>query len=81
VSPLGIVEVRNVIEHVGLGLGARPVGRARRSFDLQGGEEALHRRIVPDIASPAHTARDAVVGHEPLKQLTGVLAPTIRVMQ
>ena len=81
VPPLGVVEALDVIKHVGLGLSARAVGRARRAFGLQRGEEALHRRIVPDIARPAHTAGDAVVGQEPLERLTGILAPPIRVMQ
>ena len=81
VPPGGIVEALAVIEHVGLGLGARAVGRTRRAFDLQRGKEAFHRRIVPDIARPAHTAGDAVVGQEPLERLTGELASAIRVMQ
>ena len=79
--PPGIVEALDVIEHVGFGLGSRAVRLGRRAFGLQRGEEALHRRIVPDVAGPAHATDDAVVGQEPLEGLTGVLAPPIGVMQ
>ena len=74
-----ILEALDVIEHVGLGLDSRAEGRTRRAFNFQG--RALHRRIVPDVASPAHTAGNAVVGQGPLEWLTGVLASPIGVMQ
>ena len=38
-------------------------------------------RIVPDVARAAHRAGDAVVGHQPLELLAGVLAALIGVMQ
>ena len=50
-SPLGIIDALDVIEHVGLGLDSRAVRLARRAFGLQRGEEALHRCIVPDVAA------------------------------
>ena len=74
-----ILEALDVIEHVGLGLDSRAEGRTRRAFNFQG--RALHRRIVPEVASPAHTAGNAVVGQGPLEWLTGVLASPIGVMQ
>ena len=77
----GIVEALDVIEHVGLGLGSCAVHLRGRAFGLQRGEEALHHRIVPDVARPAHATGDAVVRQEPLERLTGVLAPSIGVMQ
>src|SRR5262249_57028551 len=40
-------------------------------------EEALHRGVVPNIARSAHRADDAMVGHEPLELLAGVLAAAI----
>ena len=55
-------------------LRAVPLGLQRR-------EEALHRRVVPDVAGSAHRAGDAVVGHQPLELLAGVLAALIRVVQ
>ena len=76
-----IVEALNVIEHIGLSLVPRPVGLARRSFGLQRGEEALHRRIVPAIARTAHGTGDAMIGHQALELLAGILAATVGVMQ
>ena len=78
--PFGIVEALDVIEYAGLGLGSRPVRLGRRAFGFQGGEDALHRRIVPDVAGPAHATDDAVVGQEPLEGLAGVLAAPTGVM-
>ncbi len=77
----GIVEALDVINHVGFGLVSRAVCLARRPFGLERGKEALHRGIVPNIASPAHATGHTVVGQEPLEELTGVLAAPTRVMQ
>ncbi len=79
--PPRIVEALDVIKHIGLGLGSCTVHLRGRAFGLQRGEEALHHRIVPDIACPTHAAGDPVVGQEPLEGLTGILAPAIGVMQ
>jgi len=76
-----VVEAFDVVEHVSLGFVPCPIGLARRSFGFQRGEEALHRRVVPDVARTAHRADDAVIGHQPLELLAGVLAATIGVMQ
>jgi hypothetical protein len=76
-----IIEAFNIVEHIGLGFVARPIGFARRAFGLQRGEEALHRCIVPDIAGAAHGADDAMIGHQLLELLAGVLAATVGVMQ
>src|SRR3954464_5806760 len=48
---------------------------------LQGGEEALHRRVVPAVGEPAHAAGDPVPGQEELVVLAGVLAAPIGVGQ
>ena len=77
----GIIEALNVVEYVGLGLDSRTVRLGCRAFSLQRGEDALYRRIVPDVAGPVHATGDAVVSQEPLEGLTGVLASPIRVMQ
>src|SRR5476649_2015876 len=58
----------------------RYVLRAVRSV-LSEEEEALHRGIVPDVAGATHAAGDAVIDHQPLELLAGVLAAAIRVMQ
>jgi hypothetical protein len=47
---------------------------------VQRREEALHRCIVPDVARTAHRTDDAVIGHQPLELLAGVLAAAIGVM-
>ena len=65
--PLWIVEAFDVVEYVGLGLVASAIGLARCPFGLQRREEALHCRIVPHVARPAHAADYAVVGQEALK--------------
>ena len=79
--PPGIIEALDVIKHVGFRLVTRAVRLVRRPFGLERGKEALHRGIVPAVAGSAHTTGHAVVGQEPLEWLTGVLAPSIGVMQ
>jgi len=44
-----IVEALNIIEDVGLGVIPRSVHSARSPLGLQRREEALHRRVVPDV--------------------------------
>ena len=75
VPPPRIVEALDVIEHIGLGLRARVVHFGGRAFGLQRGEEALHHRILPDIACPAPATGDAVVGQESLDRRTRILLP------
>ena len=41
------------------------------TLGLQRREEALHRRIVPDVAGSAHAANDAAVGHQALELFAG----------
>src|SRR5690606_37649617 len=57
--------------------GQNHTSRWTRSMGVDHGlkrrEEALHRGIVPDVARPAHRAGDAVIGHQALELLTGVL--------
>jgi hypothetical protein len=48
---------------------------------LQRREEALHRCIVPDVARTAHRTDDAVIGHQLLELLAGVLAAAVGIMQ
>ena len=78
---LGIVEAFDIIKHIRFCLVSRAISFVRRSFSFQREEEALHRGIVPAVAGLAHATGHAVVGQEPLKGLTGVLAPQIGVMQ
>ena len=78
---LGIIEALDVIEHIGSGLVSCAVRLGRRAFGLERGDEALHCRIVPDVAGSAHTTGDAVISEESLEGLTGVLAASIGVMQ
>src|SRR5580700_2828864 len=59
-SAFSIVEAFDVVEHVSLGFVTCPIRFACRAFGLQRGEEALHRRIVPNVARTAHRADDTV---------------------
>ena len=61
-APTQIVEPFDVIEHVGPGLVARSVDLVGGALGLERGEEAFHRRVVPDIAAERERARDAVFG-------------------
>ena len=61
--------VEALVEHVVSGFIPCPIKLPRRSFGLQRREEALHRRIVRDVAGAAHRTDDAVVGHQPLELL------------
>ena len=49
-----IVEALDVIEHISLGLFSAPVRLAIDALGFKRREEALHRRVVPDIARAAH---------------------------
>ena len=80
-APLRVVEKFNVVEHVGAGLIAGSVDLACRAFGFQRREEAFHGGIVPDVARAAHAAGDAIIGHELLERLAGVLAALVRVVQ
>lgn len=42
------------------------------ALGLQQGKEALHRRIVPNVAGTAHRADDAVIGHQLLELFSGI---------
>ncbi len=76
-----IVEALDIVEYICLGVIARAVGFTPDPLGLQRGEEALHRRVVPDVARPAHRACHAVVGHQPLELLARILAALVRVVQ
>src|SRR2546421_524343 len=59
-----IVEALDVVEYISSRLVAGPVRFAPHAFGLQRREEALHLRIVPDVAGTAHRTDDAVIGHQ-----------------
>src|SRR5438046_7694002 len=58
-----------------------PVRFAPCALGLQRREEAIQRGIVPDVARTAHRTDDAVIGHQLLELLAGVLAATVGMMQ
>lgn len=72
-----VVEPLNIIEDIGLGLVPGAIDFANDALGL----EAFHRGIVPNVSRAAHAADDAVVSHQLLELLAGILAPLIRVMQ
>lgn len=76
-----IVELLNIVEHIYLGLVPGSIVLERRAFGFERGEEALHRRVVPDVAGSAHAAYDAVVSRQPPELLSAVLAPLVGVVQ
>src|SRR5713226_6880913 len=51
VSAQRVVKSLDIVEHTGPRPVSAPVGLASGPFSLQRGEEALHRRVVPDIAA------------------------------
>ena len=72
-SSFRVVEALYVVEHIRPGVVPGSLGLASRPFGFERGEEALHRRIIPDVARPAHRAGDAMIGHQPLELLGAVL--------
>ena len=50
VTASGIVEALDIVEHIGPGLIACPIDLTPDALDLERGEEALHRGIVPAVA-------------------------------
>ena len=76
-TPGRVVEALDVVEHICSGLVPDEIDFALGALGFQRREEALHRRVVPDIAGSAHAANDAAVGHQALELLAGVLAAPI----
>src|SRR5438132_13362669 len=75
-----IVEALDVVEYISSRLVSGAVRFASYALGLQRREEALHRGIVPDVARTAHRTDDAVIGHQLLELLAGVLAATVGMM-
>src|SRR6478609_4714395 len=74
-----VVERLDVLEDARLRLVAGGVVLVVNQFLLERCEEALHRRIIPAVPTPAHAARDPLLREPTPVVLAGVLAPTIRV--
>ena len=68
-----VVEALDVVEHIGTGLPSCAVHLPGRALGLEGAEEALHGRVVPDLTGPAHAASDALFIQQLLEVLAGVL--------
>jgi hypothetical protein len=49
-----VVKPFDAVEHIGSCLVSGSVDLVGGAFDFERGEKALHRRIVPNIAGPAH---------------------------
>ena len=71
----GVVPAFDELEdgHARLGLG--PERPAVEQLAFEGGEEALHRCVIPAVAGTAHRAGYAVIGHQTLELIAGVVAP------
>ena len=75
-----IVEPLGVIEHISFTMVPGRVDLFTHSFSFQAREAALHRRVVPDVARPAHATRTAMVGKQALELLAGVRATLVRMV-
>ena len=80
VQTLTIVPTFDVDEDGGASLGTRVKG-CLSTFGFERAEKAFHGSIVETIADPAHADLAVIDGQGVLKQVTGVLATLIRVMQ
>src|SRR3954447_1539598 len=76
-SPDPVEEDLDVLEEARPGLLSRREDLAASQLLLQAREEALHRRVIPAIAPPAHAAHDPVTAQEPLVMLAGILAAPV----
>jgi hypothetical protein len=81
VTPPWIIEALDIVRHVGAGLIACAIDLSLDALGLERGEEALHCRVVPAVAGPAHGVGDAVIGLQPLDAILSVLAALIGVAQ
>src|SRR5829696_654981 len=72
-----VVERLDVLEDARLRLGAGGVVLVVNQFLLQAREEALHRRVVPAVPTPAHAALDPLLAQPTPVVLARVLAPAI----
>ena len=68
-----VVEPFDVIKHIGTCLPSGLIDFPGCAFSLERTEEALHSRFIPDLASSAHAACDALFLEQLLKVLAGVL--------
>ena len=69
-APGGVVEAFDGVEQVCLRLCPRAVDFLADPLGFERGEEAFHGGIIP----AANRAGDAIVGHQALELLTGILA-------
>ena len=61
-TALWIVETLDAVKDICHGFSSRFVNPPSiDSFDLQGREDALHGRVVPDLSSAAHVAVDSTL--------------------
>jgi hypothetical protein len=79
--PSLIVEPLHVIERQCARLVAGGVHPAVGALDFERGEEALHGRVVPDVALATHGAGDVVRREQALERLARVPAALVGVMQ
>ena len=76
-----VVEQLDVIKHICTCLLSGSIDLPSCAFRLERTEKALHSRVIPDLASPAHAACDALFLEQLLEVLAGVLATLVRVVQ
>src|SRR5437588_11846849 len=76
-----VVEPFDVIEDVRASFVSCAIPAAIHALNLERGEEAFHRRIVPAITATAHAATNAMLSQQSLELLRRVLAALIGMMQ
>lgn len=74
-----VIEALDPIHDVQTSLGPSVIAYLVDALDLQGFEEAFHRRVVPGVALPAHRHRDPEVRRQPAVLVAGVLTAPVRV--
>jgi len=80
VQPLAIIEPFDIVEH--RASRGRMTGKdGHWQFGLQGGEEALHRRVVPAVAFATHAAAHVCLCQERLIVGTCVLAASVAMLK
>ena len=79
-TPCRVAEPLDVVEYVGPDFVACAVCLSCHTLGLQGAEEALHRGVVPDLASTTHAALNTLRSEKLLEVRVGYASEEYRKM-